>query len=153
MHSNKEKLVGYDFQGWPIFKMTLKEILLGLGGKEEDNKIIEIQNKTNMTDESEYIKREFIDIKKKIGNIEKMILNVNNIIEKEQNLRANRPKGKGKITDNKNKITIEIDISPFNIIMGLIVVSIIISVVVTGKKLFYNLKGNAIAQGGVHIKE
>ena len=37
--------------------------------------------------------------------------------------------------------------------MGLIVVSIIISVVVTGKKLFYNLKGNAIAQGGVHIKE
>ena len=82
-----------------------------------------------------------------------MILNVNNIIEKEQNLRANRPKGKGKITDKKNKITFEIDISPFNIIMGLIVVSIIISVVVTGKKLFYNLKGNAIAQGGVHIKE
>lgn len=40
MHSNKEKLVGYDFQGWPIFKMTLKEMLLGLGGKEEDNKII-----------------------------------------------------------------------------------------------------------------
>ena len=37
--------------------------------------------------------------------------------------------------------------------MGLIVVSIIISVVVTGKKLFYNLKGNAIAQSGVHIKE
>lgn len=40
MHNNKEKLVGYDFQGWPIFKMTLKEMLLGLGGKEEDNKII-----------------------------------------------------------------------------------------------------------------
>ena len=40
MHNHKEALVGYDFQGWPIFKMTLKEVLLGLGGKEEDNKII-----------------------------------------------------------------------------------------------------------------
>lgn len=120
---------------------------------EEDNKIIQIQNKTNMTDESEYIKREFIDIKKKIGNIEKMISTVNNLIEKEQNLRANISKGKGKITENKNKITIEIDVSPFNIIMGLIVVSVIISVVLTGKKLIYNLKGNAIAQGGAHIKE
>ena len=137
----------------PQKKEELKKNINTTNEINEEDKIIEIQNKTNMTDESEYIKREFIDIKKKIGNIEKMILNVNTIIEKEQNLRANRPKGKGKITDNKNKITIEIDISPFNIIMGLIVVSIIISVVVTGKKLFYNLKGNAIAQSGVHIKE
>ena len=48
MHSNKEKLVGYDFQGWPIFKMTLKEVLLGLGGKEEDNKIIFDANDPSM---------------------------------------------------------------------------------------------------------
>lgn len=120
---------------------------------EEDNKIIEIQNKTNMTDESEYIKREFIDIKKKIGNIEKMISSLNNIIEKERNLRANNSKGKGKIIENKNKITIEIDVSPFNIILGLVVVSVIISIVLTGKKLIYNLKCNAIGQGGAHIKE
>lgn len=48
MHNNKEKLVGYDFQGWPIFKMTLKEVLLGLGGKEEDNKIIFDANDPSM---------------------------------------------------------------------------------------------------------
>lgn len=48
MHSNKEKLVGYDFQGWPIFKMTLKELLLDLGGKEEDGKIIFDANDPSM---------------------------------------------------------------------------------------------------------
>ena len=48
MHRNKEALVGYDFQGWPIFKMTLKDLLLGLGGKEEDNKIIFDANDPSM---------------------------------------------------------------------------------------------------------
>ena len=36
----REDLVSYDFQGWPIFKMTLKEVLLGLGGKIIDDKHI-----------------------------------------------------------------------------------------------------------------
>lgn len=48
MRRNREALVAYDFQGWPIFKMTLKELLLGLGGKEEDNKIIFDANDPSM---------------------------------------------------------------------------------------------------------
>lgn len=48
MKRDKEALVGYDFQGWPIFKMTLKEVLLGLGGKEEDGKIIFDANDPSM---------------------------------------------------------------------------------------------------------
>ena len=35
----REDLVHYDFQGWPHFKMNLKEILLALGGVVEDNKV------------------------------------------------------------------------------------------------------------------
>lgn len=40
MKRDRKALVGYDFQGWPIFKMTLKEVLLCLGGKEENGKIV-----------------------------------------------------------------------------------------------------------------
>ena len=36
----KEDLIGYDFQGWPIFKQNLEELLLDLGGKIIDNKIV-----------------------------------------------------------------------------------------------------------------
>lgn len=36
MHT-EEDIIGYDFQGWPIYKMTLKEILFSLGAKEKDN--------------------------------------------------------------------------------------------------------------------
>ena len=35
----KEDLIGYDFQGWPIFRMNLREILLALGAREEDGKL------------------------------------------------------------------------------------------------------------------
>lgn len=31
--NKKEDLVNYDFQGWPVFKMNLKELLIALGGK------------------------------------------------------------------------------------------------------------------------
>lgn len=48
MKKDREALVGYDFQGWPIFKMTLKEMLLGLGGKEENGKIIFDANNPSM---------------------------------------------------------------------------------------------------------
>ena len=43
MKSKREKrnaLVGYDFQGWPIFKLTLEELLIGLGGKRDGNNIV-----------------------------------------------------------------------------------------------------------------
>lgn len=46
--NNREDLVGYDFQGWPIFKMNLKEVLLELGGKEEDGKIVFDANDPSM---------------------------------------------------------------------------------------------------------
>ena len=32
----EEDIIGYDFQGWPIYKMTLSEILLSLGAIEKD---------------------------------------------------------------------------------------------------------------------
>lgn len=48
MRNNREALVAYDFQGWPIFKMTLKELLLDLGGKEKDGKIIFDANDPSM---------------------------------------------------------------------------------------------------------
>lgn len=35
----KEDLIDYDFQGWPIFRMNLREILLALGAREEDGKL------------------------------------------------------------------------------------------------------------------
>lgn len=35
----KEDVVCYDFQGWPEFKMNLREILLALGGLCENGKI------------------------------------------------------------------------------------------------------------------
>ncbi len=35
----KEDLVCYDFQGWPEFKMNLREILVALGGACENGKI------------------------------------------------------------------------------------------------------------------
>lgn len=41
MEQNKQdNIIGYDFQGWPVRKMTFREILLALGGKEENGKII-----------------------------------------------------------------------------------------------------------------
>ena len=36
----RKDLIGYDFQGWPIFKQNLREILLNLGGKVENNKLV-----------------------------------------------------------------------------------------------------------------
>lgn len=34
-----EDIVYYDFQGWPEYKMNLREILVALGGKVEENTI------------------------------------------------------------------------------------------------------------------
>lgn len=36
----KKDLIDYDFQGWPVFKKNMKEILLALGGKIENDKIV-----------------------------------------------------------------------------------------------------------------
>ena len=36
----KEDIVYYDFQGWPGYKMNLREVLLGLGGRVEEGKIV-----------------------------------------------------------------------------------------------------------------
>ena len=33
-----DDILGYDFQGWPIYKLTLREILTGLGGIVVDGK-------------------------------------------------------------------------------------------------------------------
>ena len=35
----REDLIDYDFQGWPIFRMNLKEILLALGGTIDGNSL------------------------------------------------------------------------------------------------------------------
>lgn len=32
-----EDIVCYDFQGWPEYKMNLREILLALGGQQDGN--------------------------------------------------------------------------------------------------------------------
>ena len=37
--NEREKLVGYDFQGWPICKMNLKEILCACGATKKDGKL------------------------------------------------------------------------------------------------------------------
>ena len=34
---DKENLIGYDFQGWPIYKKTLRQLLEELGAIEENN--------------------------------------------------------------------------------------------------------------------
>lgn len=34
-----EDIIEYDFQGWPIYKMNLKELLLALGGKDDGDSI------------------------------------------------------------------------------------------------------------------
>ena len=36
----KEDIVCYDFQGWPEYKMNLREVLVGLGGRVEEGKIV-----------------------------------------------------------------------------------------------------------------
>ena len=36
----RNDLIGYEPQGWPIFKMNLEEILIALGGEIIDDKII-----------------------------------------------------------------------------------------------------------------
>ena len=35
-----EDIVYYDFQGWPEYKMNLREVLMALGGKVEGNTIL-----------------------------------------------------------------------------------------------------------------
>ena len=37
--NRKEDIVYYDFQGWPEYKMNLREILIALGGKTEGDTI------------------------------------------------------------------------------------------------------------------
>lgn len=37
--NRKEDIVYYDFQGWPEYKMNLREVLMALGGKVEDDTI------------------------------------------------------------------------------------------------------------------
>ena len=37
--NRKEDIVHYDFQGWPEYKMNLREILIALGGKTEGDTI------------------------------------------------------------------------------------------------------------------
>ena len=41
----KEDLVTYDFQGWPVFKKTLKEFLIYIGGIENEDGSITFNNK------------------------------------------------------------------------------------------------------------
>ena len=33
---NKENIIGFDFQGWPIYKITIREMLKQLGAIERD---------------------------------------------------------------------------------------------------------------------
>ena len=104
-------------------------------------KIEEIKDKTEMTEESEYVKREFIDIKKKMNDIEKFITQVNANLSMRSNLKKDKK-------EEGTKIVIEIDVSMFSVMITVIVLCVIISVIVTGKKLIYNIKF-----GAVHVKE
>lgn len=36
---SREHLIDYEYSGWPIFKLTLREILLNLGAKSENGKL------------------------------------------------------------------------------------------------------------------
>ncbi len=45
----REDLIDYDFQGWPVFKMNLREILLALGGRPEGNQIVFDEGSTLMS--------------------------------------------------------------------------------------------------------
>lgn len=47
----QEDIVAYDFQGWPVYKMTLREILLSLGCKLNDKtNTLEINNDSKVLD-------------------------------------------------------------------------------------------------------
>ena len=107
----------------------------------EYERIEEIKDKTEMTEESEYVKREFIDIKKKMNDIEKFITQVNANLSMRSNLKKDKK-------EEGTKIVIEIDVSMFSVMITVIVLCVIISVIVTGKKLIYNIKF-----GAVHVKE
>lgn len=37
---DRDKLIGYDFQGWPVYKKTLRELLKELGAVENGNSFI-----------------------------------------------------------------------------------------------------------------
>lgn len=47
--NNREALVDYNFQGWPVFKMNLREVLLALGGRPEGNLIVFDEGSTLMS--------------------------------------------------------------------------------------------------------
>lgn len=50
--NNNDNIIGYDFQGWPVRKKTLREVLIALGGKETDGNIVFDTNDTKLTFES-----------------------------------------------------------------------------------------------------
>ena len=87
------------------------------------------------------MKREFSDIKKKMNDIEKFITQVNANLSMRSNLKKDKK-------EEGTKIVIEIDVSMFSVMITVIVLCVIISVIVTGKKLIYNIKF-----GAVHVKE
>ena len=121
-------------------KVQIKPIA-NLTNSTTEVKIEEIKDKTEMTEESEYVKREFIDIKKKMNDIEKFITQVNANLSMRSNLKKDKK-------EEGTKIVIEIDVSMFSVMITVIVLCVIISVIVTGKKLIYNIKF-----GAVHVKE
>ena len=74
----------------------------------DDNIIKNISNKNQLTEEDEFIKQEFMEIKKRLNNLESKlkIFNINKIQQSEFSERKNKG----------NKINIEIDISPINVL-------------------------------------
>ena len=74
----------------------------------DENIIKNISNVNQLTEEDEFIKQEFMEIKKRLNNLESKlkIFNINKIQQSEFSERKNK----------ENKINIEIDISPINVL-------------------------------------
>ena len=109
--------------------------------EEEELKIKNNNNNNNseLTEESEYVKMEFIDIKKRIKSLENNLNYINDILN--NNLENNN-----NFTNNKNnkinntKIIIEFDLNYFNIICLIIVLLIIYAIYNSISKILLNNK-------------
>ena len=93
-------------------------------------------NNSDLTEESEYVKMEFIDIKRRIKSLETNLNYINDILN-------NNFENKKNNTNNKNKntkIIIELDINFFNILCLIIVLFVIYAIYNSISKILLNNK-------------
>jgi len=91
-------------------------------------------NNSDLTEESEYVKMEFIDIKRRIKSLETNLNYINDILN-------NNFENKKNNTNNKNtKIIIELDLNYFNILCLIIVLFVIYAIYNSISKILLNNK-------------